>query len=81
VIIPVWGSFDTEDGLVRNLASLIRTGDCTLDLDPNTGALIVAGHLGLSVLHVSNYSTVIYFFFIFISQKCGNMFEDIQQQC
>jgi hypothetical protein len=59
--IPLWAYFDAEGGVVRNLGSLIRTGDCNLDLDPETGALIVSGHLGLSVLHVSNFSTLISF--------------------
>jgi hypothetical protein len=50
------GSFDALDGRARNLATLVRTGDATLDVNPNNGALVVAVHLGLTEIHVSNLS-------------------------
>ena len=52
------GSFDALGGTARNLATLIRTGDCTLDIN-SAGAVVVSGHLGLTVIHVSNLSALI----------------------
>jgi len=45
------GSFDALGGTARNLATLIRTGDCTLDIN-SAGAVVVSGHLGLTVIHL-----------------------------
>ena len=59
--ITVWGSFDALGGTARNLATLIRTGDCTLDIDDVNGILVVSGSLGLRDLNVSNLSALISF--------------------
>jgi hypothetical protein len=59
--IIFYGSFDALGGKARNLATLVRTGDCNLDVNPDTGALVVSGNLGLSELHVSNLSAIISF--------------------
>ena len=58
---PFWGSFDALDGSVRNLATLIRTGDCNIDIDDVNGILVVSGNLGLSELRVSHLSALISF--------------------
>jgi hypothetical protein len=47
------GSFGAFGGTARNLATLVRTGDCTLDVN-EAGALVISGHLGLTIIHVSN---------------------------
>ena len=52
--IIFYGSFDALGGTARNLATLSRTGDSNIDINPNTGALVVSGHLGLRELRVSN---------------------------
>jgi hypothetical protein len=57
----IYGSFDALGGTARDLATLIRTGDCNLDINPDTGALVVSGHLGLELIHVSNLSSLISF--------------------
>jgi hypothetical protein len=49
------GRFGTSDGKARDLASVTRTGDISLDLDDSTGALTVFGSLGLSELDVSRH--------------------------
>jgi len=59
--ITFHGNFDALDGKARNLATLVRTGDANLDVNPDTGALVVSGHLGLTELHVSNLSALISF--------------------
>jgi hypothetical protein len=45
------GSFAALDGIARNLATLVRTGDCTLEIN-SAGSIVVAGHLGLEVIHL-----------------------------
>jgi len=52
------GSFAALDGIARNLATLVRTGDCTLEIN-SAGSIVVAGHLGLEVIHVSKLSALI----------------------
>jgi len=55
------GSFDALGGVARDLSTLNRTGDANLDINPDTGAIVVSGHLGLGLLHVSNLSALISF--------------------
>jgi hypothetical protein len=59
--ITFYGGFDALYGTARNLASLIRTGDCTVDIDDVNGILVVSGNLGLRELRVSNLSALISF--------------------
>jgi len=59
--ITFYGGFDALGGIARNLATLVRTGDCNLDLNLVTGALVVSGELGLKEIHVSNLSAIITF--------------------
>jgi hypothetical protein len=46
------GEIVLDQGHVRNLASLTRTGDISLDFDEMTGAITVYGSMGLSELDV-----------------------------
>jgi len=50
--ITFYGGFDALGGIARNLATLVRTGDCNLDLNLVTGALVVSGELGLKEIHL-----------------------------
>jgi hypothetical protein len=59
--ITFHGSFDALDGTAGNLATLVRTGDCNIDIDDVNGILVVSGSLGLRELHVSNLSALIPF--------------------
>ena len=59
--ITFQGSFEALDGTAGNLATLIRTGDCTVDIDDVNGILVVTGSLGLRELRVSNLSALISF--------------------
>jgi len=47
----LYGSFDALGGTARNLSTLVRTGDCTLDIN-SAGAVVVSGHLGLEVIYL-----------------------------
>jgi hypothetical protein len=49
------GRFAASNGKARDLASLTRTGDISLDYDLVTGGITVFGNLGLSELDVSRY--------------------------
>jgi hypothetical protein len=55
------GSFSALGGTARDLATLIRTGDCNIDIDDVNGILVVSGSLGLRELGVSNLSALISF--------------------
>ena len=53
VFVDVHGEFKTSGGHVKNLASLTRTGDVSMEYDQASGALTVFGSLGLAELRVS----------------------------
>jgi hypothetical protein len=57
--ITFHGSFDALGGTAGNLATLVRTGDCTVDIDNANGILVVSGNLGLTELFVSNLSNLL----------------------
>ena len=59
--ITFHGSFEALDGTAGNLATLIRTEDCNIDIDDVNGILVVSGNLGLRELRVSNLSALISF--------------------
>jgi hypothetical protein len=49
------GHFTATHGRVRNLASLTRISDISLEYDTTTGSITVFGNLGLTELRVSPY--------------------------
>ncbi|GFG32445.1 hypothetical protein Cfor_02543, partial [Coptotermes formosanus] len=54
ILFITWqGRFGTSDGHASNLATVIRTGDISLDYDSNTGGIKVFGSLGLRQLDIA----------------------------
>jgi hypothetical protein len=55
------GHFTATQGRVRNLASLTRTSDISLEYDATTGSITVFGNLGLTELRVSQYPVCLFY--------------------
>jgi hypothetical protein len=57
------GHFTATQGRVRNLASLTRISDISLEYNENAGGITVFGSLGLTELRVSRYLVSLFFSF------------------